>query len=66
MPICQNGISPPDNRRLLMVQKLNYIILYTIVYPSIEFWSTIFLKILEKFTIKIEISQLYNKDFWKI
>ena len=54
------------NRRLLMIQKMNYIITYTIVYLSIEFWSTIFLKILEKFTIKIEISQLYNRDFWKI
>ena len=49
-----------------MIQKINYIISYTIVYLSIEFWSTIFLKNLEKITIKIENSPLYNKDFWKI
>ena len=49
-----------------MIQKINYIISYTIVYLSIEFWSTIFLKILEKNTIKIENSPLYNKYFWKI
>lgn len=49
-----------------MIQKMNYIFTYTIVYLSIEFWSTIFLKNLEKFTIKIEISGLYNKVFWKI
>ena len=45
---------------------MNYIITYTIVYLSIEFWSTIFLKNFENFTIKIEISVLSNKDLWKI
>ena len=49
-----------------MIQKMNYIITYDIVYPSIEFWSTIFLKNLENFTIKIEISVLSDKDLWKI